>query len=80
MVYNVSFEYSDNKQFKEVYKKLAKEKGFSMSVISEKLGFSTPQQLTNLFNKKNISLNELKSLLNAINCDFEITVKEKSLI
>lgn len=77
MIYNVSFEYSDNKQFKKVYKKLAKEKGFSMSVISEKLGYSTPQQLTNLFNKKNISLNELKSLLNAIDCDFEITVKEK---
>lgn len=77
MVYNVSFEYSDNKQFKEVYKKLAKEKGFSMSVISEKLGYSTPQQLTNLFNKKNITLKELKDLLNAIDCNFEICVKQK---
>lgn len=77
MVYNVSFEYHDNKQFKEVYKKLAKEKGFSMSVISEKLGYSTPQQLTNLFNKKNISLNELKALFNAIDCNFEISVKSK---
>ena len=77
MVYNVSFEYSDNKQFKEVYKKLAKEKGFSMSVISEKLGYSTPQQLTNLFNKKNITLKELKDLFNAIDCNFEICVKPK---
>ncbi len=78
MNYSISFEFSDNKQLKEVYKKLAREKGFSMSAIAEKLGYSTPQQLTNLFNKKNISLNELKALLNAIDCSFEILAKSNN--
>ncbi len=78
MDYSISFEFSNNKQLKETYKKLAKENGFSMASISEKLGYSTPQQLTNLFNKKNISLYELKALLNAIDYSFEILAKPKN--
>lgn len=75
MNYNISFTYSDSHQLKDVYKKLLKDQGLTMSEASKRLGLSTPQQLTNKFNKKGISLDELKELLSVAGCEYEIVIR-----
>lgn len=73
MKLSYSFNYSDVKQFQSLYKELAKKQGFTMSEISKKLGYTTPQQLTNKFNNKKLSFDDAEMLLSAIGCKLEIS-------
>ena len=78
MDYGINFSYEDNKQLKEIYKELLKKNGLTMLEASKLLGLSTPQQLNNKFNNKNISLSDLKKFLSIMGYDYEITIKKRS--
>ena len=78
MDYSINFSYEDNKQLKEIYKKLLKKNGLTMLEASKLLGLSTPQQLNNKFNNKKISLSDLKNFLSIMGYDYEITIKKRS--
>ena len=73
----MTFTYSDNQQLKTEFKNLIKEKNLSMVEISKRLGLSTPQQLNNKFNNKRLSFDDLKQFLDVIDCEFEVTFKNK---
>lgn len=78
MEYNINFTYNDNKQLKEIYKELLKRNGMTMKEASELLGLSTPQQLNNKFNNKNVSLGDLKDFLSIMGYDYDIVIKKRS--
>ena len=73
----MTFTYSDNQQLKTEFKNLVKDKNLSMVEISKRLGLSTPQQLNNKLNNKRFSFDDLKQFLDVIDCEFEITFKNK---
>lgn len=73
----MTFTYSDNQQLKTEFKNLIKDKNLSMVEISKRLGLSTPQQLNNKLNNKRFSFDDLKQFLDVIDCEFEITFKNK---
>ena len=78
MEYNINFTYKDNKQLKEIYKELLKRNGMTMKEASQLLGLSTPQQLNNKFNNKNVSLSDLKDFLAIMGYDYDIVIKKRS--
>lgn len=78
MEYNINFTYEDNKQLKEIYKELLKRNGMTMKEASQLLGLSTPQQLNNKFNNKNVSLSDLKEFLAIMGYDYDIVIKKRS--
>lgn len=73
----MTFTYSNNQQLKAEFKSLIKDKNLSMVEISKRLGLSTPQQLNNKLNNKRFSFDDLKQFLDVIDCEFEITFKNK---
>lgn len=73
----MSFVYSNTQQLKTEYKELLKSKNITMKQVSERLELSTPQQLNNKFNNKRLSFDDLQKFLEVVDCDLEITFKEK---
>lgn len=73
----MSFTYSNNQQIKAEYKELIKSKNITMKEVSERLGLTTPQQLNNKFNNKRLSFDDLKTFLDVIGCEYEISFKDK---
>lgn len=69
-------EYKDSKQFKNDYRKYLEDNGISNAHIARKIGIS-PQQLNNIWNKKELNLFDIQRLCAAIgyNCDIIIARK-----
>ena len=68
------FEYKNSNQFKTDYRKYLEDNGISSAHIARKIGIS-PQQLNNIWNKKELTLNDVQRLCSAIgfNCDIKIS-------
>lgn len=67
--------YIDSTQFKNDFKKYLEDNGISSAHIARKIGIS-PQQLNNIYNKKELTLNDVKRLCSAINLDCEIYISK----
>lgn len=67
-------EYKNSEQFKNDYRKYLEDNGISSAHIARKIGIS-PQQLNNIWNKKELTLCDVQRLCTAINfqCDINIS-------
>lgn len=67
-------EYKNSNQFKQDYRKYLEDNGISSAHVARKIGISA-QQLNNIYNKKELTLNDVQRLCNAINytCDIIIS-------
>ena len=72
----MAFIYQNNKQVKDEFRKMLIDKDVTMSQVAERLDI-IPQQLNNRFNNKRISLSDLQSWLNTVNCDLKITFVDR---
>lgn len=66
-------EYKNSEQFKHDYRKYLTENGISSAHIARKIGIS-PQQLNNIYNKKELTLNDVQRLCDAINYKCNIVI------
>lgn len=66
-------EYKNSKQFKQDYRKYLEDNGIVHAHIARKIGIS-PQQLNNIYNKKELTLNDVQRLCKAINYTCSITI------
>ena len=66
-------EYKNSTQFKSDYRQYLKDNGVVYAHIARKMGIS-PQQLNNIFNKKELTLTDIQRLCNAINCNCDIVI------
>lgn len=66
-------EYKNSNQFKHDYREYLENNGISSAHIARKIGIS-PQQLNNMWNKKELTLHDVQRLCTAIgfNCDINI--------
>ena len=66
-------EYKNSEQFKTDYRKYLESNGISNAHIARKIGIS-PQQLNNIWNKKELTLSDVQRLCAAIGykCDINI--------
>lgn len=71
------FNYQNNKQVKDEFKKMLIDKDITMSQVAEKLDI-VPQQLNNRFNNKRIALADLQTWLDVVNCDLKISFVDRS--
>lgn len=70
------FRYESNHQVKQEIKKILIDKNISAKKVSDTLCIK-PQQYNNIFNKKNLSLADLKKITDAIDCELYIEIKRK---
>ena len=68
--------YRDSEQLKKEFKKLLIDKGIKQQYIADQLGISK-QGLNLLLNKKHITCDDLKKLLNVLGYELDINFKEK---
>ena len=68
--------YKDNNQLKNEFKKFLIDNNISQREIAKKMEIS-PQGLSNLLNKKNLSFNDIAKLLNVIDYDLHFEFKDK---
>lgn len=69
---NMGFVFTDNKQLKNEFKKLAIDNGTTMSNVAKICGLF-PQQLNNRFANNRLAFTDLKRYLGAIGYDLEIS-------
>lgn len=72
----MSFLYTDNKQVKNEFKKMAIDCNMSMTDIASKCDM-IPQQLNNRFNNARLALSDLKQWCNAMDCDLVIDIVKR---
>lgn len=75
-------EYKNSTQFKNDYREYLENNGISNAHVARKIGIS-PQQLNNIWNKKELTLLDVQRLCNAIgfNCNIDIVrMPEKNKI
>lgn len=68
--------YKDNNQLKNEFKKFLIDNNISQREIAKKMEIS-PQGLSNLLNKKNLSFNDIKKILDVIDYDLYFEFKDK---
>lgn len=68
--------YKDNNQLKNEFKKFLIDNNISQREIAKKMEIS-PQGLSNLLNKKNLSFNDIKKILDVIDYDLHFEFKDK---
>lgn len=73
----MGFVYQNNRQVKDEFKKMLIDKNIKMSQVAERLDI-IPQQLNNRFNNKRISLSDLQSWLDTVDCDLKITFIDRT--
>ncbi len=73
----MGFVYQNNRQVKDEFKKMLIDKNIKMSQVAERLDI-IPQQLNNRFNNKRISLSDLQSWLDTVDCDLKITFIDRA--
>ncbi|MBC5688186.1 helix-turn-helix transcriptional regulator [Mediterraneibacter sp. NSJ-55] len=69
-------EYKSTEQFLHDYRKYLNEKGITNAHVARKMNIS-PQQLQNIFKKKQLNIIDLKKLCNAIDLEFIIDIKAR---
>ena len=67
--------YIDDEQFINDYRKHLDNNGISSAHVARKIGIS-PQQLNNIYNKKELTINDVKRLCAAINLDCDIYISK----
>lgn len=67
--------YENTEQFKKEYREFLNNNGISNAHIARKIGIS-PQQLNNIWNKKELTVSDLKKLCNAIDFDCTIMIRD----
>lgn len=70
-------EYRDSMQFREDYKKYLENNGISSAHVARKIGIS-PQQLNNIYNKKELTINDVIRLCNAIGYSCSIVINRNA--
>lgn len=65
------FVYTDNKQVKNEFKKIAIDENITMSMVANRLGI-VPQQLNNKFNNSRLALSDLSEWLHCIGYELQI--------
>lgn len=68
--------YINNDQIVNELKKLMIDKGITQKEIADKLGIK-PQAITKIFNKKNLGFEDVKKILEVMECEFAIEFKDK---
>ncbi len=71
--------YKNSMQFKQDYRKYLIDNGISSAHIARKIGIS-PQQLNNIYNKKELTLNDVQRLCAAINYNCDIVINRNDIL
>lgn len=67
-------EYNNTEQFLSDYREYLKQKGISNAHVARKIGIS-PQQLQNVFKKKELTVSDVIKLCNAIDYNCRIVIE-----
>lgn len=65
--------YIDSEQFINDYRKYLNDNGFSSAHVARKMSIS-PQQLNNIYNKKELTVNDVKRLCAAIDLECDLLI------
>lgn len=67
-------EYNNTEQFLSDYREYLKQKGISNAHVARKIGIS-PQQLQNVFKKKELTVSDVIKLCNAIDYNCRVVIE-----
>ena len=70
------FIFSNNEQLKKELKKLIIDCGCTQKEIAEQIEVK-PQQYNNIVNKKNLSFDDVKRIVNACGCEMQVEFVKK---
>lgn len=71
--------YNSTDQFLKDYRQYLDDNGITNAHVARKMGIS-PQQLQNVYKKKELTITDLKALCNAINMQCTITINRIDMI